>query len=109
MIRWVQPRSFVPVHGEYGFLQAHAGLAIEVGVEDVHLVENGTWMELTEQGLQVSEKVDLSRFYFDGVCVGDAHMSISHTHAIEIEPGEVHFLRNLKPLLGQLHPGSVLH
>ena len=53
MLRLVQPRYFVPVHGEYRHLAAHAELARTLGVvnrEDAFVLEDGDVLELTEEG-----------------------------------------------------------
>jgi ribonuclease J len=42
MLQWVQPRSFIPVHGTLGHMQRHAALARSCGVADIMVVENGS-------------------------------------------------------------------
>ena len=37
----IRPKAFVPVHGEYRHLHAHGELAKRMGVEDVHVLEDG--------------------------------------------------------------------
>ena len=41
LLRLVRPAHFVPVHGEYTFLRAHADLAREVGVPGTTVLQNG--------------------------------------------------------------------
>lgn len=41
MLQLLRPGHFVPVHGEYTFLQDHAAIAEELGVEGITVVENG--------------------------------------------------------------------
>src|SRR5919201_477038 len=55
MISLVRPRAFMPVHGEFRMLAAHARLAEEGGVppEAIVLAENGAVVELTPQGVRV--------------------------------------------------------
>lgn len=50
MIEMVRPRSFVPVHGTLHHLGRHAELARELGVRDVHVLENGDVAELGADG-----------------------------------------------------------
>lgn len=50
MIEMVRPRSFVPVHGTLHHLGRHAELARELGVPDVHVLENGDVGELGADG-----------------------------------------------------------
>src|SRR5919201_2195738 len=55
MISLVRPKAFMPVHGEFRMLAAHARLAEEGGVppEAIVLAENGAVVELTPQGVRV--------------------------------------------------------
>ncbi len=73
MLNLVQPRYFVPIHGETRHLHAHAKLAQAVGVpaENVFIMENGLCLEITESGAEVTERVDSGVTYVDGLSVGD--------------------------------------
>ncbi|MSP92843.1 MAG: ribonuclease J [Myxococcales bacterium] len=72
LLQWVNPRWFVPVHGEYTFLQRHADLAREVGVQHTLVVENGTRLEVTPDGVRQAELLDVEPWYVDQQLVGDA-------------------------------------
>ncbi|HXS16848.1 MAG TPA: ribonuclease J, partial [Polyangiaceae bacterium] len=50
MLKWTQPRSFIPVHGTLGHLQRHATLARSCGVADVMVVENGMCVAISADG-----------------------------------------------------------
>eukprot|EP01026_Neomeris_dumetosa_P019849 TRINITY_DN1800_c0_g1_i1.p1 TRINITY_DN1800_c0_g1~~TRINITY_DN1800_c0_g1_i1.p1 ORF type:complete len:445 (+),score=64.51 TRINITY_DN1800_c0_g1_i1:193-1335(+) len=41
VLQLVKPQHFLPVHGEYAFLTAHAELAQELGVNHVKVIRNG--------------------------------------------------------------------
>jgi len=66
------PEWFVPVHGEYEHLVAHARLATEMGMasERVVLCCDGDRIELTDDGLRHSGSVGGDHLYVDGT-VGD--------------------------------------
>ena len=66
------PEWFVPVHGEYEHLVAHARLAIEMGMdsERVVLCCDGDRIELTDDGLRHTGSVGGDHLYVDGT-VGD--------------------------------------
>ena len=66
------PEWFVPVHGEYEHLVAHARLATEMGMdsERVVLCCDGDRIELTDGGLQRAGSVGGDHLYVDGT-VGD--------------------------------------
>jgi ribonuclease J len=68
----VQPRYFVPVHGEYRHLIMHAGLARAMGVaeENAFVMEDGDILEIDRRGAQVVGQVPADYVYVDGLAVG---------------------------------------
>src|SRR5947207_7001406 len=75
MISLVRPKAFMPVHGEFRMLAAHARLAEEGGVppEAIVLAENGAVVELTPQGARIVDDVESGVTLVDGLGVGDVH------------------------------------
>jgi ribonuclease J len=73
MLRTVRPRNFVPVHGEFRMLQAHARLAEATGVpaHAVRIADNGTILELDGDGLSVVGQIDAGTILVDGLSVGN--------------------------------------
>jgi ribonuclease J len=69
MLNLARPRFFVPVHGEYRHLSAHASLAYEVGIPDsnIFVLEDGDVLELTPTGGKVGESVPAGHIYVDGL------------------------------------------
>jgi len=72
MIRLVRPRSFVPVHGEFSFLRAHVELALEEGVPEALLVENGQPLEVTADETRLLPHLPLTPHFLDEPLVGTA-------------------------------------
>ena len=66
------PEWFVPVHGEYEHLVAHAGLARQMGLADDRVVfcVDGDRIELTDDGVQQAGSVGGAHLYVQGT-VGD--------------------------------------
>ena len=64
----VRPKYFVPVHGEYRHLKAHADLARDLGVAQfgIHVLEDGDVLELSEEGAEVVGAVPAEPVYIDG-------------------------------------------
>ncbi len=62
------PQWFVPVHGEYEHLVAHAQLAREMGMDNdrVMLCGDGDRIELTDQGLRMVGSVGGGHIYVQG-------------------------------------------
>ncbi|HEY0389792.1 MAG TPA: ribonuclease J [Gaiellales bacterium] len=73
MLELVRPRHFVPVHGEYRMLRAHARIAEQAGVEPhaVRIADNGTVLELDGEGLFVTGQIETGMTLVDGYSVGD--------------------------------------
>lgn len=64
-----RPEFFVPVHGEYFHLQAHAALARGLGMPDHHVVlcEDGDQVVLTDDGIARGDRVPGGYVYVDGI------------------------------------------
>jgi ribonuclease J len=67
----VRPTAFVPVHGEYRHLIAHAQLARECGSETVLVCEDGDAVVLEDGAVRPAEGFAAGRVYVDGLGVGD--------------------------------------
>jgi ribonuclease J len=79
MLQTVQPRFFIPVHGEYRHMVKHKRLAVECGVaeERALVLENGQPVTfLPEGGLRLEEAVPAERILVDGKGVGDVGQSV---------------------------------
>ena len=68
MLNLTKPRFFVPIHGEYHHLVAHASLARAVGVPEsgVFIMEDGDILELTQEGGRIAGSVPAGHVYLDG-------------------------------------------
>jgi ribonuclease J len=68
-----RPSNFIPVHGEWRHLRAHAELAIATGVppDRVLCVDDGMVVDLVDGHIAVAGKVDCGYVYVDGSNVGD--------------------------------------
>ncbi|MCK5061281.1 ribonuclease J [Candidatus Parcubacteria bacterium] len=78
MMRLLKPKFFMPIEGNHYMLQAHADLAIQVGIpeDNVFIPDNGQVVEMSQSNRQVvgkltSEKVPSDYVMVDGLGVGD--------------------------------------
>ncbi len=73
MLQLVKPEYFVPVHGELRHLRQHAAMAMDLGIPEDHIavVENGTVIEFTPDGMSMGERLPGRHIYVDGSGVGD--------------------------------------
>ena len=73
MLGIVQPKYFIPVHGEQKHLRRHADLALKMGMksENVMIMDIGDTLAVSEKGIRRTEKVQAGRVLVDGLGVGD--------------------------------------
>ncbi len=69
----VNPRYFVPVHGEYRMLWQHAELAESLGMEQKNIIvpTPGCVIELDKDELTMGEPVPVGEILVDGLGIGD--------------------------------------
>lgn len=67
------PKYFIPVHGEYRQLRAHAETAMKMGVpkENIFMMTNGRTLELDENEAKFGMIVPSGKILVDGLGVGD--------------------------------------
>jgi ribonuclease J len=85
-----KPQSFVPVHGEYRHLIAHARLAIEMGVPaaSVLVCEDGDVVALSDTGIEYDGELPASYVFVDG-SVGDVGHGVLRDRRVLAEEGVV--------------------
>ena len=73
MLSLIRPKYFLPVHGEYRQLMAHAKTAVSVGIppENIFIMNNGRVMEISENSAKMVGTVQSGRVLVDGLGVGD--------------------------------------
>ncbi|HET8661936.1 MAG TPA: ribonuclease J [Micromonosporaceae bacterium] len=78
LLNVVRPSNFMPVHGEWRHLRAHARLAVESGVDPgrVVLCEDGDVVDLVDGRARMAGHVRSRYVYVDGLAVGDVGESL---------------------------------
>ena len=68
-----KPKYFIPVHGEYRQLTAHAETAKKLGIpaQNVFITHNGRILELSEDEAKFTTSVPSGKVLVDGLGVGD--------------------------------------
>jgi ribonuclease J len=87
----VRPDWFVPVHGEYRHMVAHARLARSmglVGAEHVLVCTDGDQLVLDDDGLRVDATVPAGYLYVDGI-IGDVGHGVLRDRRVLAEEGVV--------------------
>jgi ribonuclease J len=86
----VHPEWFIPVHGEYRHMVAHARLAHAMGLAADHIMvcEDGDRVALTDDGLVPDSRVPAGYLYVDGI-VGDVGHGVLRDRRVLAEEGVV--------------------
>jgi ribonuclease J len=86
----LQPEWFVPVHGEYRHLRAHAELAVVMGAARDHVLQaaDGDVLELSDEGLAFHSTVPANYLFVDGI-VGDVGQGVLRDRRVLAEEGVV--------------------
>ena len=73
IISLAKPKYFIPVHGEYRQLRAHAETAKLMGIptENIFISENGKTLELNKKEAKITTQVPCGKILVDGLGVGD--------------------------------------
>ena len=73
VLRLVRPKYFVPVHGEYRHLTAHAQLAwdLDVAKDGIFVMEDGDVLELSEDGARMDDRISAGPIFVDGLTTRD--------------------------------------
>ena len=90
MMNLLRPQYLFPVQGEYRELQAHAELALEVGIlpENIYIVKRGDIMHLSEdQGFLLEGTVPAGDVMIDGNAIGDVGNIVLRDRKVLSEDG----------------------
>jgi len=67
----LRPKFFIPIHGEYRHLKRHADLAMDLGMQESHILitEIGNCVELTDDSIRFGESIPAGATLIDGEVV----------------------------------------
>lgn len=74
MIKIINPKFFLPIHGQYSMLVAHSEIAQKVGIpsENITVIENGQQVILNQEKIFVEKETVVSNYVMvDGLGIGD--------------------------------------
>jgi ribonuclease J len=102
--RLVQPKFFMPVHGEYRHLQHHALLAEKLGMskKDIFIMSIGKVLELDSMSAKVSGSVPSGRVFVDGLGIGDVGNIVLRDRKLLSQEGMVILMITIDKESGQV-------
>jgi len=73
MLYLLQPKFFIPVHGEMRHLKKHAELAESLGIKNKNILvlSNGDTVEVTKKEMAIVQKGQSGNIMVDGLGIGD--------------------------------------
>ncbi len=107
MLALTQPKYFVPIHGEYRHMRAHAELAKQMGVapKNVFISDVGRVFEITEKGAKLAGTVPSGRVMVDGLGVGDVGSVVLRDRKHLAEDGLITVVLTLDDKTGRVVAG----
>jgi ribonuclease J len=111
LIRLVNPRFFIPIHGEHRHLVRHAALAMEEGIpkERILIAQDGDLIEIFADHARIAERLDVGRVFVHGKGVGDIGHDVLRERRTLSEVGLVIVALVVKRDTGERLSGPELH
>ncbi len=111
VLNLVRPSNFIPVHGEWRHLRAHAELAALTGVPEDRIViaEDGVVVDLVDGRIAVTGKVQCGYVYVDGLSVGEITEASLKDRLILGDEGFVSVVIVVDSTTGKLVAGPEIH
>lgn len=97
LIRLIKPKYFMPVHGEYRMLKAHADLAVSCGVkkENTFILKNGEILSIKDKEVTRDGSILINDIYVDGKRIGDVGASVIKDRKIMSTDGVLAVILNI--------------
>jgi ribonuclease J len=111
VLNLVRPRNFMPVHGEWRHLRAHARLAGLTGIGEANIVlaEDGVVVDLVAGKAAITGAVPCGYVYVDGLSVGEVTETSLKDRRILGEEGFVSIVIVVDSTTGKLTAGPEIH
>lgn len=104
MMRLINPKYFMPVHGEYRMLKAHADLAVECEIpkENTYVLENGDVLSLYKGKITPGGIVQASDVFVDGKRIGDVSSAVMKDRQTMSSDGIIVVIANVDTINNKL-------
>lgn len=104
LISLLNPRFFLPIHGELRHLRAHKKLGMQLGIpeKNIFVVENGHVLEIDKHGMRVGERVPGGYVFVDGSGVGDVGRAVMRDREVLARDGFLMVVVNVDSDTGEV-------
>ena len=111
VLNLVRPSNFIPVHGEWRHLKAHADLAALTGVPaaGILIAEDGVVVDLVNGQIAIAGKVPAGYVYVDGLSVGEITEASLKDRLILGDEGFISVVVVVDSTSGKLVAGPEVH
>jgi ribonuclease J len=111
VLNLVRPSNFMPIHGEWRHLKAHADLAEQTGVpaENIVIAEDGLVVDLVRGRASVTGKVQCGYVFVDGLSVGEVTETSLKDRLILGDEGFISAVVVVDSTSGKLVAGPEIH
>nr|WP_202420234.1 ribonuclease J [Actinomadura rayongensis] len=111
VLNMTKPGNFMPIHGEWRHLRAHAKLAAATGVPDENIViaEDGVVVDLVDGQASIVGAVPAGYVYVDGLSVGEVTETSLKDRRILGEEGFISIVVGIDTSSGKVVAGPEIH
>ncbi|MFI0358000.1 ribonuclease J [Actinomadura sp. 9N407] len=111
VLNMTKPGNFMPIHGEWRHLRAHAKLAALTGVPDDNIViaEDGVVVDLVDGHASIVGAVPAGYVYVDGLSVGEVTETSLKDRRILGEEGFISIVVGIDSTSGKIVVGPEVH
>ena len=104
MIRLINPKYFMPFHGEYRMLKKHADIANVCGIpkQNTFVLENGDVLSMYKGKIKRAGSVQASDIYVDGNRIGEVSNAVMKDRRIMANDGIVIVIANIDTVNNKL-------
>lgn len=104
MLRLVNPKYFMPIHGEYRMLKLHADIAESLGMkkENIFVMENGDSIELFDHKIKRGIHFSAEHVYIDGNDIGGLSSAVIKDREILKQDGLIAVIVGINSKTGEI-------
>ncbi len=104
MIRLINPKYFMPFHGEYRMLKSHADIAIDCDIpkENTFVLGNGDIVSIYKGQAKLAGSIQANDIYVDGNRIGDVSNAVIRDRKIMSNDGIVVVITNIDTINNKL-------